>query len=98
MVCFCYGGVCFCRSGIRLCAGFLRKLGYNNRIVAVVGATPVGINLLKGFMEEPWLGFVVKGIYDDNAQIDLDGVPYGGNLDALIHEAKDGRIDRVISL
>ncbi|HBS3200580.1 TPA: undecaprenyl-phosphate glucose phosphotransferase, partial [Klebsiella pneumoniae] len=23
------------------------------------------------------------------------GVPYGGNLDALIHEAKDGRIDRV---
>ncbi|HEE4034988.1 TPA: undecaprenyl-phosphate glucose phosphotransferase [Klebsiella pneumoniae] len=88
-------GFVFCRSGIRLCAGFLRKLGYNNRIVAVVGATPVGINLLKGFMEEPWLGFVVKGIYDDNAQIDLDGVPYGGNLDALIHEAKDGRIDRV---
>ena len=26
---------------------------------------PVGIKLLQGFQQEPWLGLVVKGIYDD---------------------------------
>lgn len=88
-------GFLVCRSAIRIGAGFLRKLGYNTRRVAVVGITPAGISLLKGFMDEPWLGFVVKGIYDDVLLDDYDDVPYGGSLEKLILDARDGQIDRI---
>lgn len=84
-----------CRSAIRMGAGFLRKLGYNTRRVAVVGVTPAGISLLKGFLEEPWLGFVVKGVYDDEILHDYSGVPYAGSLEKLILDARDGQIDRI---
>ncbi|QNK08294.1 undecaprenyl-phosphate glucose phosphotransferase [Enterobacter sp. JUb54] len=88
------GFIC-CRSSIRLGAGALRKLGYNTRHVAVVGSMPAGVNLLKGFMEEPWLGFIVKGIYDDNPIDDYEGVPYAGTLSKLIQDARDGKLDRI---
>ncbi|HHT5678569.1 TPA: undecaprenyl-phosphate glucose phosphotransferase [Raoultella planticola] len=88
------GFVC-CRSAIRLGSGMLRKLGYNTRHVAVVGSLPAGVNLLKGFLEEPWLGFIVKGIYDDNSEGDFDGVPYAGSLSQLIQDARDGKLDRI---
>ncbi|MCE0173011.1 undecaprenyl-phosphate glucose phosphotransferase [Klebsiella pneumoniae] len=88
-------GFIACRSAIRLSAGILRKLGYNTRRVAVAGATQAGINLLKGFLEEPWLGFVVKGIYDDTPSEYLGGVNYAGSLSQLIQDAKDGKLDRI---
>ncbi|MEC5101898.1 undecaprenyl-phosphate glucose phosphotransferase, partial [Raoultella ornithinolytica] len=85
------------RTFIRLTAGLLRKFGYNTRRVAVVGSMPAGINLLKGFLEEPWLGFVVMGIYDDHplSNDEYDGVPYSGNIAQLTQEAKEGKIDRI---
>ncbi|EML2655003.1 undecaprenyl-phosphate glucose phosphotransferase [Escherichia coli] len=88
-------GFVLCRTGIRLSAGLLRKLGYNTRVVAVAGSTPAGIGLLKGFVEEPWLGFVVKGIYDDTVLGNSDDIPYCGDFSKLISDAKEGKIDRV---
>ncbi|WP_213198940.1 undecaprenyl-phosphate glucose phosphotransferase [Klebsiella aerogenes] len=88
-------GFILCRSSIRLTSGMLRKLGYNTRNVAVVGSMPAGVNLLKSFIEEPWLGFVVKGIYDDVGKDDYDGVPYAGNISQLIQDARDGKLDRI---
>lgn len=88
-------GFILCRSSIRLASGVLRKLGYNTRNVAVVGSLPAGVNLLKSFIEEPWLGFVVKGIYDDSSSDELDGVPYAGNIQQLIQDAREGKLDRI---
>ncbi|EPM7779392.1 undecaprenyl-phosphate glucose phosphotransferase, partial [Klebsiella pneumoniae] len=39
--------------------------------------------------------FVVKGIYDDNPQIEYGNVPYGGSLSTLIAQARAGEIDRI---
>ena len=82
---------CFIRFGI----GVLRNLGYNRRTVAMVGAMPSGIALLKSFQEQTWLGFVVKGVYDDSYTNDLEGIPYAGDLNKLVEDAKSGKIDRV---
>lgn len=73
----------------------MRKLGYNTRRVAVVGSSPAGISLLQSFLEEPWLGFVVKGIYDDEPKIEFGNVPYGGSFSTLIAQARAGEIDRI---
>lgn len=88
-------GFLICRSTIRLTSGVLRKLGYNTRRVAVVGSMPAGINLLKSFLEEPWLGFVVVGVYDDDFYNQDKEIPYCGTLEKLIQDARTGKIDRI---
>ncbi|WP_267459727.1 undecaprenyl-phosphate glucose phosphotransferase [Klebsiella quasipneumoniae] len=51
----------------------------------------------KSFIEEPWLGFNVIGIYDEQPFDDLINteIKYAGDFSSLIKDAKDGRIDRI---
>ncbi|HDG8141336.1 TPA: undecaprenyl-phosphate glucose phosphotransferase [Klebsiella quasipneumoniae subsp. quasipneumoniae] len=88
-------GFVLCRTLIRLGAGMLRRLGYNTRRVAVVGSLPAGINLLKGFAEEPWMGFIVLGYYNSEVLTNVVDINYCGNLDELIVDARNGKIDRI---
>lgn len=86
--------IVICRIAIRFLAGIIRKFGYNTRYVAVAGSMPVGISLLRSFEEEPWLGFVVKGIYDDVCSEKISNY-YSGDLKQLVSEAKAGKLDRI---
>lgn len=86
--------IVLCRIAIRYFAGMIRKFGYNTRYVAVAGSMPAGISLLRSFEEEPWLGFVVKGIYDDVETSDIIN-QYAGDLQQLVSEAKAGKLDRI---
>ncbi|HHC3169465.1 TPA: undecaprenyl-phosphate glucose phosphotransferase [Klebsiella pneumoniae] len=89
------GKIC-CRVTIRLGAGILRKLGYNTRKVAVVGTLPAGISLLRVFIEQPWLGFIVKGIYSDSPLDAKDtDIIHAGSISKLIADAKNGNLDRI---
>lgn len=88
-------GFVLSRLSIRFLAGIVRKLGYNTRRVAVAGAMPVGFNLLKGFLDEPWLGFVVAGIYNDIPLPDNMGINYAGDFTQLVEDAKKGKLDRI---
>jgi putative colanic acid biosynthesis UDP-glucose lipid carrier transferase len=88
-------GFILSRLSIRYCAKIIRKFGYNTRRVAIAGSLPAGINLLKSFENEPWLGFVCIGVYDDLPKSnDLD-VPLSGDLEQLVSDAKKGEIDRI---
>ena len=88
-------GFVICRSFIRFTIGLLRKLGYNRRTVALVGSMASGVELLHSFQEQIWLGFVVKGIYDDSLTSEIRGIPYAGDLAKLVEDARLGKIDRV---
>lgn len=88
-------GFVLCRTLIRVGAGILRRLGYNTRRVAVVGSLPAGINLLKVFAEEPWMGFIVLGYYNSEPLMNVSGINFCGNFDKLINDARDGKIDRI---
>ncbi|HDS2760589.1 TPA: undecaprenyl-phosphate glucose phosphotransferase [Klebsiella quasipneumoniae] len=88
-------GFVLCRTLVRVGAGILRRLGYNTRRVAVVGSLPAGINLLKGFAEEPWMGFIVLGYYNSEPLMNVSGINFCGNFDKLINDARDGKIDRI---
>ncbi len=87
-------GILLCRTLIRYGARWVRLLGYNTRKVAIAGSMPVGISLAKSFIEEPWLGFVVNGYYDD-VNKNESAIPYIGNYDILLNDAKAGKIDRI---
>lgn len=88
-------GVIISRCSIRFVARVVRNLGYNTRTVAIVGALPVGINLAKGFNDQPWLGFIVTGIYSDTPLAEEEEIPYAGDFEKLVEDAKCGKIDRV---
>lgn len=87
-------GVVICRMSIRAGARFIRTLGYNTRRIAIAGSMPVAINLAKSFIDEPWLGFVVVGIYD-NKIVKNDEIEYKGDFTKLIIDAKAGELDRI---
>ncbi|HCH7883648.1 undecaprenyl-phosphate glucose phosphotransferase [Raoultella ornithinolytica] len=89
----CIGFMIF-RILIRYVARGVRKLGYNTRRVAVAGSMPVGVNLLRSFQEEPWIGFSVSGVYNDEL-VELDDIPYCGDFCKLIEDAKNGKLDRI---
>lgn len=88
-------GIFSCRILIRFGARLVRKLGYNTRNIAIAGSMPAGLNLAKSFQEEPWLGFVVVGLYDDKPKKPVEGISYMGNFAKLICDAKAGKLDRI---
>ncbi|WP_123334999.1 undecaprenyl-phosphate glucose phosphotransferase [Erwinia sp. JUb26] len=88
-------GFFFCRMGIRLSSGILRRMGYNTRKVALVGNMPAGINLISSFLDEPWMGFVVVGVYDEQPIETTTGITYAGDFDKLIEDAREGKLDRI---
>ncbi|MEB7598143.1 undecaprenyl-phosphate glucose phosphotransferase [Raoultella terrigena] len=88
-------GVVFCRIAIRAGARVVRNLGYNTRRIAIAGSMPVGVNLAKSFIDEPWLGFIVVGIYDDIEIPASDEIKYCGDFNQLICDAKSGKLDRI---
>lgn len=87
-------GVVICRMSIRAGARFIRTLGYNTRRIAIAGSMTVAINLAKSFIDEPWLGFVVVGIYD-NKIVKNNEIEYKGDFNKLIVDAKAGELDRI---
>lgn len=88
-------GFFVCRVLIRFMFSVIRKLGYNRRRVALAGSLPVGINLMQSFKEQPWLGFVVEGVYDDVSSHNIEGIDYLGDLSALVADARAGKLDRI---
>ncbi|KQN63724.1 undecaprenyl-phosphate glucose phosphotransferase [Erwinia sp. Leaf53] len=92
---FVEAGFFICRLAIRLGSGILRKMGYNTRRVAVVGSMPAGTNLINSFLDEPWMGFIVTGIYNDSPVASVNGIDYAGDFDRLIDDAREGKLDRI---
>ncbi|HHM1300716.1 TPA: undecaprenyl-phosphate glucose phosphotransferase, partial [Klebsiella pneumoniae] len=80
---------------MRCFLALIRHIGYNRRYIVIAGDLPVGQNLAKGFCEQPWLGLVVLGVYNDNKTNITSEIPYLGDLDQLVKDAKSKRIDRI---
>ncbi|EMO6902609.1 undecaprenyl-phosphate glucose phosphotransferase, partial [Pluralibacter gergoviae] len=87
-------GLISCRLLIRCISGILRKFGYNTRRVALAGSLPAGVNLIKSIIDQPWLGFIVEGYYDDNISTNSE-LKYVGDFGQLVHDAREGKLDRI---
>jgi putative colanic acid biosynthesis UDP-glucose lipid carrier transferase len=78
----------------------VRKRGGNTRAVAIAGSTEIALSLAKTISEEPYSGMRLVGFYDDRNSDRRIAVPeeYGGvigDLNQLVTDARDGKIDIV---
>jgi putative colanic acid biosynthesis UDP-glucose lipid carrier transferase len=78
----------------------LRTRGYFTQTVAVVGCTRVAEKLLQSFRDDPTLGMVVQGVYEDRAQPRRYApveqlAEVRGNFQTLVEDARDGKLDIV---
>nr|WP_195761722.1 undecaprenyl-phosphate glucose phosphotransferase [Pantoea sp. 201603H] len=92
-------GFIICRSAIRYFAGVARKFGYNTRNVAIVGNMPIGFSLARSFIDAPWMGLNVVGIYSDEnstegKRIEND-INYCGTVQKLLEDAHQGKLDKI---
>ncbi len=82
---------------VRYCLTIVRKKGYRQRDVALVGATELGRRLEKIFKDTPELGMRFLGYYDDRVhdrpmRLSNDEIQFRGDLNGLIKDAKNGTI------
>lgn len=90
----------FWRVFIRVLLREYRKKGKNLRTVAIVGADALGIRLARTIIEAPWMGYHIKGFYDDNKIIGTMPLPGNeievlGDIDMLIKDTRLKGIDLV---
>ena len=86
---------------------FLRKLlrsirvkGYNLKKAVIVGQSRAGMNLAEHIHNNPWTGTQILGFFNDKGEenngdndISIKGLPYLGDIDALIRYIENHEID-----
>ena len=93
-------GLVICHLSLRILIESLRKLGRNTRRVAVVGATNMGEDIKTTIIDDPSLGMIFKGYFDDrkgfsDERLAVETKTLSGNTEELIKLAKNGKIDIV---
>ncbi|GAB4210584.1 MAG: exopolysaccharide biosynthesis glycosyltransferase VpsL [Sandaracinaceae bacterium] len=88
------------RAAARFVLQLLRKHGKNQRVVAIVGVTEIGIHLARRIQSTPHLGMRLVGFYDDRTPERLPELPSEagrlvGTFDDVVTQAKQGAIECV---
>jgi len=92
--------IIFFRLIVRLVLMRVRRNGRNSRTVAIAGITPMAERIAERISSDPYSGMRIVGFYDDRKperahQMTRDFAPIVGDLDKLVEEARDGKIDRI---
>jgi putative colanic acid biosynthesis UDP-glucose lipid carrier transferase len=88
------------RLALRSLMRSLRLKGIQTQTVAIAGATVTAFRVLDAIRHDPTQGLVVRGVYDDRSaprrDVEVEKfAPFIGNLDLLVDDAKNGKIDTV---
>ena len=88
------------RLGLRAVLHFARTRGRNTKNVAFLGSTSISERLAVSLEERPWFGMRFVGVYDDRSparrhKIEQATVEFKGNVDDLVRDAREGKIDIV---
>ena len=86
------------RGGIRLVLRALRRHGYNQRFLVIVGAGRLGQDIARRLALTPWSGLSVRAFYDDDpalAGTRVEGIEVRGPVDGAAHDVATETIDQV---
>jgi putative colanic acid biosynthesis UDP-glucose lipid carrier transferase len=93
--------IIFMRIGLRKVFSHFRRVGINNRTVAIVGMTENGLRFARDLENRPEYGYHVAGFYADTTEKKdahlgvLDSYPHLGNFEDLIESARKGEWDQI---
>jgi len=86
------------RFGLRKVFSHFRRIGLNNRTVAIVGITENGLRFAQDLENRPEYGYHVAGFYGEPSEGDLEALgvyQYLGDFDDLIESARQGEWDQI---
>jgi putative colanic acid biosynthesis UDP-glucose lipid carrier transferase len=88
------------RASARAMLSSMRMRGKNQRYVAIVGVTEIGIHLARRIQSTPQLGMRLVGFYDDRTPERLPDLPgeagrLVGTFEEAVKQAKNGEIECV---
>ncbi len=86
------------RITLRLLLRSLRKRGFNQRHIVIVGAGSLGRDVARRLHANAWSGFAVRGFYDDNGALAgqwFEGVPVLGSPEDLVRDLAGLKLDQV---
>jgi len=86
------------RIALRLLLRDLRRRGYNQRHIVIVGAGTLGREVVARLKATAWSGFSVRGFYDDDPALAgqwLEGVPVLGAPEDLLRDIEGLKLDQV---
>ena len=88
------------RAATRVLLRWLRKRGSNSRTVAIAGASPLSVKVIRQLRETAAFGVQVKGVYDDRSheRLRAEGLTdlrVDGTLADLVEKARLGSVDYV---
>ncbi|BCJ87800.1 undecaprenyl-phosphate glucose phosphotransferase [Effusibacillus dendaii] len=87
------------RIGLRMVLRRMRSMGYNKKFMLIIGAGPLGRNVLKLITDNRQFGFEVLGFLDDRlypVAETVDDVPILGTIDELETVLNSHLIDQVV--
>jgi putative colanic acid biosynthesis UDP-glucose lipid carrier transferase len=85
-------------AAIRLVLRELRRRGYNQRHIVVIGAGRLGKDIARRLAATPWGGLSVRAFYDDDpalAGAQVEGIAVRGTVDAVARDLDAGNVDQV---
>lgn len=83
---------------LRLFLVFIRKIGKNRRVVGIVGATNLGMDVENIINKQPWMGYSLLGFFEDRVichENRFKDVNIIGDYADMINRARRGEIDVV---
>jgi putative colanic acid biosynthesis UDP-glucose lipid carrier transferase len=86
------------RAAIRLVLRELRRRGYNQRHIVVIGAGRLGKDIARRLAATPWSGLSVRAFYDDDpalAGTQVEGIDVRGTVEAVARDLDAGNVDQV---
>jgi putative colanic acid biosynthesis UDP-glucose lipid carrier transferase len=86
------------RAGIRLFLGYLRRRGYNQRFILIIGAGRLGQDIARRLALTPWSGLAVRGFYDDDPALAgkrVEGIDVRGPIDVVTSHLATESVDQV---
>ncbi len=88
------------RIAVRFALMEIRRHGRNSRSVAIAGLTHMAERIAQRITSDPYSGMHLVGFYDDRKperrhQLSGNYAELAGDLDKLVEDAREGRIDRI---
>lgn len=94
------GGVSLITARVLLRAilRWLRKQGFNQRRVVIIGGSELGSEVASRLQAAPWMGLSICGYFNDDSSrnaLTISGIPHKGGIDQLANFVADEDIDQV---